>query len=187
MKRASDLNTQGDIVKYPSDWERTASTRDGAQFRIRPIRPDDAKLEQEFIVRLSPESRYKRMMCAMKEASAELLHHFVHVDYDRDMAFVALVGEPPSEEIIGVARYAHDRAGPDCEFAVAVADGWQARGVGATLTRLLFEYAHTRGIHKIHGEILVDNSRMIDLVHWLGMHTRVSPEDRGLIEASREP
>jgi acetyltransferase len=127
------------------------------------------------------------MMCAMKEPSPELLHRFVHVDYKRDMAFVALIGDPPDEEIIGVARYAHDVSGPDCEFAVAVADAWQARGEGATLTRLLFEYAHAQGIKKIYGEILADNSQMIDLVHWLGMNTRICPDDKGLVEASRQP
>lgn len=171
-------------AKYPAEWERVAATRDGVSFRIRPIRADDENLERRFIVRLSPESRYKRMMCAMKEPSADLLHRFVHVDYKRDMAFVALIGESPDEEIIGVARYARDRSGSDCEFAVAVADAWQARGVGATLTRLLFEYAHAQGIGKIHGEILADNAQMIDLVHWLGMKTRMCAEDRGLVEAS---
>jgi acetyltransferase len=127
------------------------------------------------------------MMYAMKEPSPELLHRFVHVDYKRDMAFVALIGEAPDEEIIGVARYAQDITGPNCEFAVAVADAWQARGVGATLTHLLFEYAHTQGIGRIYGDILVDNSQMIDLVHWLGMKTRICPEDSHLIEASRAP
>jgi len=172
--------------RYPAEWERTASTRDGVPFRIRPIRVGDEQLEHEFIVRLSPESRYKRMMCAMKEPSADLLHQFVHVDYKRDMAFVALIGTAPDEEIIGVARYAQDKHGSDCEFAVAVADAWQARGVGATLTRLLFEYAHAQGMGKIHGEIFADNAQMIDLVHWLGMKTRICPDDKSLIEASRK-
>src|SRR4051812_43070860 len=137
------------IARYPVEWERVAATRDGVSFRIRPIRVDDESLERRFIVRLSPESRYKRMMYAMNEPSPDLLHQFVHVDYQKDMAFVALIDEPPNEEIIGVARYASDRLGPDCEFAVAVADAWQARGVGAALTRLLFEYAHAQGISKI--------------------------------------
>ncbi len=178
-------DTQPQAAGYPSDWERTATTRDGVSFRIRPIRPDDESRERHFIVRLSPESRYKRLMCAMKEPSPELLHRFVHVDYRRDMAFVALTGESPDEEIIGVARYAQDRDGPNAEFAVAVADAWQARGVGATLTRLLFDYAHAQGIPKVYGEILADNNQMIDLVHWLGMNTRLCPEDQHLVEASR--
>ena len=173
--------------QYPADWERTGTTRDGISFRIRPIRPDDENRERQFIVRLSPESRYKRMMHAMKEPSPQLLHHFVHVDYKHEMAFVALIGAAPDEEIIGVARYSQDRNGPDCEFAVAVADAWQARGVGATLTRLLFEYAHAQGITKIYGEILADNKQMIDLVLWLGMNTRMCPEDHTLVEASVTP
>jgi acetyltransferase len=171
---------------YPSEWERVATTRDDVSFRVRPIRPDDEDRERRFIIRLSPESRYRRMMNAMKELPPELLHQFVHIDYEHDMAFVALTGEPPNEEIIGVARYAQDRRGPDREFAVAVADAWQARGVGTTLMRLLFEYAHARGVHQLHGEILADNSKMIDLAHWLGMKTTMSAADRSLVEASRD-
>jgi hypothetical protein len=57
-------------MDYPFQWERTASTRDGMAFRIRPIRAADEKLDREFIIRLSPESRYRRMMNAMLEPSA---------------------------------------------------------------------------------------------------------------------
>jgi acetyltransferase len=173
-------------VDYPSEWERTASTRDGVPFRIRPIRTDDEHRERQFILHLSPESRYTRMMCAMKEPSPELVYRFVHVDYHRDMAFVALVGDAPNEEIIGVARYAHDSSGPGYEFAVAVADAWQARGVGATLMQVLFEYAHARGIHQLHGEILAGNLRMIELAHWLGMKTHPDPSDGCLVDAAAQ-
>jgi acetyltransferase len=171
---------------YPADWERQASTRDGLAFRVRPIRPDDADRERCFIRRLSPQSRYQRMMNAMRELPPDLLQRFVHVDYIHDMAFVAVTGDPPNEELIGVARYAQDRSGPDCEFAVVVADAWQARGVGATLMGVLFEYAHARGVHRLHGEILADNAHMIDLAHWLGMQTKQHDQDQCLVQASRE-
>ncbi len=173
-------------MEYPSQWERKASTRDGVPFRIRPIRAEDQELDREFIVRLSPESRYRRMMNAMLVPSPELLYQFVHVDYDRDMAFAALTGEPPAEEIIGIARYCHDAAGAGCEFAVAVADAWQKRGVGTTLMQILLEYAHTRGIRAVHGEILADNQRMIELARWLGMTLHHRPDSVGLVEATRE-
>jgi acetyltransferase len=173
-------------VDYPAPWERTASTRDGVAFRIRPIRVDDEKLDREFIIRLSPESRYRRMMNAMLVPTAEMLYHFVHVDYERDMAFAALVGNPPEEQIVGIARYAHDPTGSDCEFAVAVADAWQKRGVGTTLMQILLEYAHAHGIRKVHGEILADNQRMIELARWLGMKVRYDPLTVGIVEATRE-
>jgi acetyltransferase len=175
------------FTEYPASWERQAQTRDGAAYRIRPIRPEDEELDRKFIMGLSAESRYRRMMYAMKEPPAKLLHRFVHVDYRRDMAFVALAGPPGDEQIIGVARYAGDAAGPDAEFAVAVSDAWQARGVGATLTKTLFDYARLQGIHALRGDILVDNARMIELVHWLGMETRRCPGDYRLVEASLTP
>jgi acetyltransferase len=175
------------VVNYPDQWQRVAQTLDGVEYRIRPIRVEDLQREKDFIMSLSEESRYTRMMCAMREPSAALLDRFVHVDYHHDMAFVALVGEPENERIIGVARYAADANGTDCEFAVAVTDAWQARGVGATLTRLLFDYARSEGFHKLHGDIMVGNQRMIELVHWLGMKTQRSPNDGTLLEASREP
>jgi acetyltransferase len=173
-------------MKYPADWQRTAHTLDGVEYRIRPILATDEQLEHDFIVGLSPESRYKRMMCAMREPSAEMLRRFVHVDYQRDMAFVAIAGVPPVEHIIGVARYAADAKGSGGEFAVAVADEWQSRGVGATLMQLLLDYARTHGIHDLHGEILSTNSRMVELAHWLGMRTHLCERDASVTEASRE-
>jgi len=173
-------------VDYPLQWERSVATRDGVPFRIRPIRAADEKLDRDFIIRLSPESRYRRMMNAMLEPSAAVLYRFVHVDYDRDMAFAALVGNPPDEQIIGIARYAHEPTGPDCEFAVAVADAWQKRGVGTILMQNLLEYAHARGIREVHGEILADNQRMIEFARWLGMKVQYNPQCAGLVEATRE-
>lgn len=172
-------------MNYPSEWQRRAWTHDGAAFYIRPIRASDEQLDREFIVGLSPESRYRRLMNAMREPSAEMLYRFVHVDYDHDMAFVAVVGEPPGEQIIGIARYAHDPSGSDCEFAVAVADIWQKRGVGTVLMRVLLEYAHTRGIRAVHGEILADNLRMLELSRWLGMKLAYHPQSVGIVEATR--
>ena len=68
------------------------------------------------------------------------------------MALVAVVGDGDGEErIIGVARYAADADGQDCEFAVAVADAWQCRGIGTTLARLLFEHAAREGFRAIYG------------------------------------
>jgi len=191
MKSSNDAGksskAKANVNAYPAAWERNAQTLDGVAYRIRPIRVDDEEFERKFIMGLSPDSRYMRMMCAMREPSPELLYQFVHVDYRNDMAFVALSGEPPDEQLIGVARYARDASGADSEFAVAVSDAWQGRGVGATLTRLLFEYAREQGIHRLHGEILANNQRMIELVHWLGMETQLCPDDAHLVQASRAP
>ena len=91
---------------YPHAWCRQAHTRDGTPYFIRPIRPDDAERERRFIAGLSPDSLHNRFLGGLREPSPAFIHRLVDVDYDRTMAFVAVVGEGDDERIIGVARYA---------------------------------------------------------------------------------
>jgi acetyltransferase len=149
----------------------------GMEYRIRPIRGDDAARERDFIMSLSPESRFQRLMYTLREPSAEFVSRLVNVDRHRDMALVATIGIDDQEKFIGVARYASDDHGLDCEFAVAVADEWQCRGIGTTLTKLLFEYAAHEGFRSIYGTVLADNQRMLELAEWLGL--TVEPFERG--------
>ena len=67
---------------YPEGWERTAGTRDGVSYHIRPVRPNDAEREREFILSLSPESRHARMMGGLSEPSPELISQFVNLDFE---------------------------------------------------------------------------------------------------------
>jgi len=172
------------IDHIPSTWERTGRARDGVEFRTRPIRPDDADRERQFIDTLSPKSHYERFMHTMHEPSSSFIQQMVNVDYRRTMAFVAVIREGDAEQIIGIARYAAtDEQGLDCEVAVAVADEWQLRGIGTTLMRLLFEYARSQGFTRTHGPILAANIHMVELAHNLGLKMRHVPEDWGVVEA----
>jgi len=143
-------------------------TSDGVAYCIRPIRPDDTERERAFINALSPQSRYQRFMHNLREASDALIEKFVNVDHQRTMALIAVIGDGVQERIIGVARYAADND-ESCEFAVAVADDFQCRGIGTTLVPLLFEHAARAGFKTIYGTVLADNQRMIELAQWLGL------------------
>jgi acetyltransferase len=154
---------------YPLRWERVARTRDGIAYRIRPIRVRDAARERAFIEELSPQARYDRFMGTMRAPSSEFVRRMVDVDYDRDMAFVAVTGNGHEERIIGVARYASDPDGLSCEIGLAVADAWQASGVGSALMQLLFAYARRQGLVSAHGRVLRTNDRMLELARWMGM------------------
>jgi len=170
--------------KHPTRWERGGLTRDHVAYRIRPIRADDAALEQAFIKALSADARYNRMMCAMREPAGALVEQLVHVDYARTMAFVALVGDGTDEHIIGIARYAVDAAG-SCEFAVAVLDQWQGRGVAGALSKYLFVYARRHGVRKLYATMFATNRDMIELAQGLGMTPHLDPQDPTLMTASR--
>jgi acetyltransferase len=166
-------------------WPLDATATDGMAYRIRPICPDDAARERAFILSLSPESRFQRLMYTLREPSDEFIAHLVNVDHHRNMALVAVHGAGPDEKIVGVARYSADDHGQDCEFAVAVADAWQCRGIGTTLTKLLFEYAAREGFRSIYGTILADNQRMLELAEFLGLTAEPRVPGQPTVRASR--
>jgi acetyltransferase len=170
-------------IAIPSAWPQNTRTRDGVDYRIRPIKADDRERDRAFIAGLSTQSRYSRMMGLVREPSAELLDRLVRVDYRREMALVAVVGEDADEAIIAVARYGGNPA--YCEFAVVVADEWQGRGIGTHLSKLLFDYAKANGVRRMFAILLADNSRMLKLADDLRMSVRRSSDDNSVVEAWR--
>jgi acetyltransferase len=141
---------------------------------VRPIKPGDEALETRFVNGLSQDSRYQRFLNQMKELPPPLLARFTHIDYDREMALVALA--PEGGEFIGVARYAPNAGGDgagsappaSAEFAVTVADAWQGRGLGHALLEKLIACARTAGYAALDGIILADNSDMLELATQFG-------------------
>ncbi len=167
----------------PSDLSRTAHSADTVPYRIHPICAEDADREREFICGLSEASRYSRLMYAVREPSAEFIDQMVHVDYQCSMAFVAVIGDGQAQRIIGVARYATAPDGSGCEFAIAIADQWQARGVATAIARQLFDYAREHGIQHLDARILATNSRMLELADGLGFRTETNPDDFSIVNA----
>jgi acetyltransferase len=84
------------IHPYPSHLETGYQAKDGTQVRIRPIKPEDVRMEQEFVKALSPESRYMRFMNTIREVSPAQLVRLTQIDYDREMAL-----SPPSTPMGG--------------------------------------------------------------------------------------
>jgi acetyltransferase len=168
----------------PARFESTIESRDGVSLKVRPIRPDDADRERQFITGLSEESRYNRLMYSLREPSASFIKQLVEIDFDRTMAFVAVDTRGSDERFVAVARYGTDESGTGAEFAVVVADAWQGRGIGTKLARILFEYARTRGLDHVYGTILANNEKMIDLVRYLGMEVAAEPGDATVLRAT---
>jgi acetyltransferase len=173
-------------ASHHEHWPRVARTPDGLEYRIRPIRKNDAARERTFILALSPASRFQRLMYTLRDPSDEFIAHLVDVDQHRNMALVATTGDGDAERFVGVARYAVDETGLDCEFAVAVSDEWQCRGVGTTLTQLLFEYARAEGFRAIYGQVQANNRRMIELAEWLGLEVEPQVPGQPTVRVARQ-
>ena len=166
------------IHPYPAHLVGAHTLRDGTELTVRPIRPEDAKIEQEFVRALSEESKYFRFMQAVSELTPQMLVRFTQIDYDREMALIAVHKQPDGSELqVAVARYTADPDHTACEFALAVADEWQGRGVAYHLMEKLMEVARARGMDTIHGEVLAANSHMLGLMQRLGFEIRMSPDE----------
>ncbi|TAK42686.1 MAG: bifunctional acyl-CoA synthetase/GNAT family N-acetyltransferase [Betaproteobacteria bacterium] len=165
------------IHPYPAKFVRTWQRPDGQTITLRPIRPEDAAMEQEFVKGLSDESRYFRFMNTLRELTPMMLVRFTQIDYEREMAFVAVIEEGGKEVEIGVVRYITNPDGDTCEFALVVADAWQRHGLGRRLMELLIEVARARGLSVMLGHILANNRGMLELCADLGFAIAESPDE----------
>jgi acetyltransferase len=158
------------IHPYPVELESEAVLRDGSRVAIRPIRPEDAGLETRFFERLSERSRYQRFMHQLPHLTPRMLARFTQLDYDRELALVALF----EDEFIAVGRYAPNADGDTAEFALVVADAWQGKGLGRLLLEKLRMEARKAGYRALYGNIMQANHGMLDLALRLGfeVHSR---------------
>ena len=171
------------IHPYPADLVSVSHMADGSQVTLRPIRPEDAELEQEFVKSLSHNSRYFRFMNTVRELTPAMLVRFTQIDYDREMAFVAVREEDGREIEVGVARYITSPDARTCEFAVVVADAWQGKGLGRRMLERLIEVARWRGLRTMVGHILGGNQSMLALCKKLGFEISDHPEDAAMKRA----
>jgi acetyltransferase len=174
------------IHPYPAYLVSQWQLADGTPLTIRPIRPEDAQIEQAFVRGLSEQSRYFRFMQAVHELTPQMLVRFTQIDYDREMALIAVVDDDGSELQVAVARYTAYPDQRSCEFALVVADQWQRRGIGSHLMQALMQVAKNKGIALMEGEVIAGNSNMLTLMKHLGFSSRAQPGDEGVVWVGRQ-
>jgi acetyltransferase len=119
-------------------------------------------------------------MNTLRELSPAQLVRLTQIDYDREMAFVAMTTIDGKDVEIGVARYAINPDGESCEFAIVVSDDWKGKGLARRLMGVLIDTSRSRGIRYMNGDFLTENTRMIAFVTSLGFTLSPHPEDPGL-------
>lgn len=179
-------NPEAGSIRYPQELIRNLTLRDGTRVVIRPIRPEDRQIEQEFVQNLSDEARYFRFLNAIRELSERMLTQFTRIDYFNEMALIAVIQEGGREIEIGVARYIVDPDGRSCEFAIVIADAWQGRGIGSRLMMHLMEAAQNRGLETMEGLVLASNHKMLSLMAALGFRIEAAAGEPTLRRVVRQ-
>lgn len=153
----------------------------GRDFVVRPIRPEDAEAHAAMIRRLPPEDLRYRFFSALREVSPEQMARLTQIDYDREMAFVAV--RMSDQATVGVARLVREVDGPRGEFAIVVEPSVKGTGLATHLMRRLMDWAREQGLAEMTGTILAENHPMIGFARHLGFSIHRVPEEADLVEA----
>lgn len=165
------------IHSYPNYLISEYQMSEGEKLLIRPIRPEDANVEQKFIRHLSDNTKRFRFMGILHGLSPEMLMRTTQIDYDREMTMVAVIQRDSKDFIIGIAEYVANLDMQSCEFAVVVADEWQNKGIGSYLMRCLINAAETQNLKMMEGSVLSVNSDMLKLATHFGFSITQDEED----------
>lgn len=149
----------------PGCCTETWTARDGAALTLRPVLPEDTDREEAFIDALSRETSYRRLLSPRRPTHAEV-ERFTHIDYDREFALVAIDESGPEPVMVGVTRYVRD--GDRAEWAIVLADAWQARGLGRRLLGNLIDAARKAGVRELSDVTFATNDPMLKLARSLG-------------------
>jgi acetyltransferase len=172
------------IRPYPKELERTLALPNGRAFVLRPIRPEDAPALREMVEEgTTPEDRRMRFFTSFRTLTPELCARLTQIDYDREMALVAVEpGAAAGESFCGVVRLGADPDRERAEYAIMVRSDLKGQGLGTALTRALIDYARGQGIGELFGVVLRENRAMLDLAERLGFRREPHGEDSEAIE-----
>jgi len=168
------------IHPYPWRWVRMQQLKRGRTVQLRPIRPEDGASLQKMVTNMSAESRYFRFMHAINNLSPQMIAQFTKLDYDRQMAFVAVSGSG-SADVVGVSRYTMSSDRRSAEFAVSIADNWHGQGLASALMKLVIEHARAQSLVELVGDVLVTNTPMRGLMKSLDFVCSADPNDREVL------
>lgn len=164
-------------ARYPEEFETKVKIRDGSIIFIRPIKPTDEPALRELFYSFSKDTVFYRFFSYIRAMPHEKLTKFVNVDYEREMALVAVIQHNGEEQIVGSTRYYVDPATGLAEFAIEIQDEFQNKGIGTALFNHLIRVARIKGVKGFIGYVLDSNTRAYRLVTKTGYPLETKWED----------
>jgi acetyltransferase len=164
------------IRPYPKELEESVQLG-GRSLLLRPIRPEDEPQHARFLAAVDAQDMHMRFFHAVRSFEHAALARLTQIDYDREMAFIAVERAGTGEqETLGVVRAIADPEGVTAEFAILVRSDLKGAGLGEVLMQKLIRYCRERGIAELVGEALTQNPRMLKLARALGFDVSLSPD-----------
>jgi acetyltransferase len=169
-------STRFAIRPYPAELARQISDREGRNYLMRPIRPEDASELKDAIQEANPDDVRMRFFSALHHLPDSLAKRLTQIDYDREMAFVVIDETVTPHKGVGVVRLAMDPDRTRGEYAIIVRRDRQGTGLGFRMMQEIIAYARTSGAKQVFGDVLTDNAGMLDMAKELGFERTGHPE-----------
>ena len=171
------------IAPYPAELAEHWSAK-GEPLLIRPIRPEDAEAHAALFSRLSPEDIRFRFFSMLRALSPEQIARMTQVDYDREMALVAV--REATGETVGVCRLVRESYTTTGEFAVLVEPSMKGRGLARQLMLRIMDWARSQDMTGITGQVLAENRPMLAFMRRMGFTIRRLPDEPDVVEAAMD-
>ena len=166
------------VRPYPSQWQRHVEVKNGWRVLVRPIRPEDEPLIHELLDHVTPGDLRLRFFAPMKQFSHEFIARLTQLDYARAMAFVAL--DEATGDLVGVVRIHSDSIYESGEYAILLRSDLKGKGLGWALMQMIIEYSRSEGLKVISGDVLAENTVMLEMCRGLGFDVKSDPVEHGI-------
>ncbi len=163
------------VRAYPSQWERRLKLKEDWRIFVRPMRPEDEPTIHEFLRHVTPHDLRLRFFAPMKEFTHEFIARLTQLDYARAMAFIAF--DEATGEMVGVVRLHSDSIYESGEYAILLRSDLKGRGLGWALMQLIINYAKSEGLKVISGDVLQENTVMLEMCRHLGFQVKPDPAE----------
>jgi acetyltransferase len=172
------------VRPYPSQWQRHIEVKDGWRAFVRPIRPEDEPAIHELLRHVTSQDLRLRFFAPMKEFTHEFIARLTQLDYARAMAFVAF--DEATHDLVGVVRIHSDSIYENGEYAILLRSDLKGSGLGWSLMQLIIEYAKSEGLKRISGEVLQENSAMLNMCRELGFTVKSDATEHSICDVTLE-
>jgi acetyltransferase len=163
------------VRPYPKEWERRVALADGRNVFVRPLRPEDEPVVHAFFGKVTPEDLRLRFFAPVKDFSHTFIARLTQLDYGRAMAFAAI--DEASGDLFGVVRIHADANYDRGEYAILLRSDLKGHGLGWELMQLMIRYARSESLRRIDGQVLRENSVMLQMCRELGFRIGTDPEE----------
>jgi acetyltransferase len=163
------------VRPYPKEWERELALDHGRRVLVRPVRPEDEDLVLEFFQHVTAEDLRLRFFAPIRHFTDAFIARLIQIDYARAIAFIAVDIE--SGAMLGAVRLEADANHESGEYAILVRSDLKGIGLGWELMQVIIAWARTEGLRVIEGQVLRENTTMLDMCRRLGFTVLTDPND----------